>query len=64
MVAGDVGLALTVVTWPMPPEILTWVGNVAPPIPTIPAFLTISIISSVVRAFGSAGALTSSLTVF
>ena len=39
-------------------------GKVAPPIPTIPAFFTISTISSTVRASGSAGAFTSSLTVF
>ena len=51
-------------TLPMPPEILTCVGKVAPPIPTIPAFFTISTISSTVRASGSAGAFTSSLTVF
>ena len=54
-------LMMTVSTWPMPPEILTWVGNVAPPMPTIPAFLTISIISSTLRRSGSAGATTSSL---
>ena len=70
VVAGDVGLALSAVddarsfTLPMPPEILTCVGKVAPPIPTIPAFFTISTISSTVRASGSAGAFTSSLTVF
>ena len=69
VVAGDVGLALGAVdddgpsTLPMPPEIFTWVGKVAPPMPTMPAFLTISIISSTVRASGSAGALTSSLSV-
>lgn len=65
MVAGDVGLALRAVDddgidLAMPPEILTWVGNVAPPIPTIPPVLTISTISSTLSASGSAGAWTSS----
>ena len=53
---------MTVFTLPMPLVIFTWVGNVAPPIPTMPAFLTISTISSTLRALGSAGAFTSSLS--
>ena len=55
---------ITVSTLPMPPEIFTWVGKVAPPMPTMPAFFTISTIWSGVRASGLAGAWTSSLRVF
>ena len=53
---------ITVSTLPMPLEIFTWVGKVAPPMPTMPAFFTASIISSTERASGLAGALTSSLS--
>ncbi len=46
---------MTVSTFPRPELIFTWVGNVAPPMPTMPAFLTISQICSAVRWSGSLG---------
>ena len=55
-------LMITVSTFPIPPEILTCVGNVAPPMPTMPAFLTISTMSATLNASGFLGALTSPLS--
>ncbi len=44
---------MTVSTLPRPEEIFTWVGKVAPPMPTMPASFTRAEICSGVRASGS-----------
>ena len=47
---------MMVSTLPRPELIFTWVGKVAPPWPTMPAFFTISVSCSTVRSSGfSAG---------
>ena len=52
----SLALTITVSTLPRPELIFTWVGKVAPPMPTMPAFFTISQICSTVRLSGSLGA--------
>ena len=46
-------LTITVSTFPRPEEILTWVGKVAPPMPTTPASLMRAESCSGVRLSGS-----------